>query len=162
MITKCMIKKVHYGVLTVNMIPHNNIGLSLTNWSTRKYISINLSTGASRIWICSWDNLEDDHNSKYEKIVLEEPYVSLNTGRILANHSSPKFIRSVLNKTHVPDFPNSSPFAQNINHKLSLLIPANFWVGILNDDLEIKSTIPQISWRLKWWLMLQNILIKHH
>ena len=69
------------------MIPHNNIGLSPTTWSVRKDISINFSTGTSRIWICSWDNLEDDCNIKFEKIVLKEPSVSLNIGWIWENHS---------------------------------------------------------------------------
>ena len=71
------------------MISHNNIGLFLTNWSTRKYISIHLSKRARRILLCSWD-LEDGRNNKYEKIMLKEPCISLNTGWIWANCSLKK------------------------------------------------------------------------
>ena len=98
------------------MISHNNIGLFPTTWSTRKYISNNISTRARWIWLCSWD-LEDDRNNKSEKIVLKELCVSLNTGRILENCSFQKLICFVLDKTHVPDFPDSSPFSKNINRK---------------------------------------------
>ena len=128
------------------MIPHNNIGLSLTNWSTRKYISINVSTRASRIWICSWDNLEDGHNNKYEKIVLKEPSVSLNTSRILANLSFEKLFWSILDKTHVLDFPDSSSFSQNLNRKTVTSYSSEF-----------------LSWNFWWWFgdqiyNLENIL----
>ena len=105
-----------------------------TTWSTRKYISINLSTKPSQIWICSWDNLEDDHNSKSEKIVLKEPCISLNTGWIWAKCSSIKLIWSILNKTHVPDFLDSSSFAQNLNRKIVTSYSSEF-----------------LSWNIWWW-----------
>ena len=116
------------------MIPRNNIGLPPTTWSTRKYISINLSTRASRIWICNWDNLEDDRNSKSEKIVLKEPFVSLNTSQIWAKHFLKKLIRSVLDKTHVPDFLDSSPFSHNLNRKTVTSYSNEF-----------------LSWNIWWW-----------
>ena len=128
------------------MIPHNKIGLSPTTWSTRKDISINHSTRASRIWICSWDNLEDGRNSKFEKIMLKEPCVSLNTGWILANCSSLKLIWYVLDKTHVPDFPYSSSLAQNLNRKTVTSYSSEF-----------------LSWNIWWWFgdqifNMENIL----
>ena len=115
------------------MIPHNNIGLFPITLSTRKYISIHLSKGTSRIWICSWDNLEDSHNNKYEKIVLKEPSVSLNTSWIWANHSFTKLIRSVRDKTHVSDFLDSSPFSQNVNRKNVTCYSSKF-----------------LSWNIEW------------
>ena len=127
------------------MISHNNIGLFPTTWSTRKYISNNLSTRVRRIWLCSWD-LEDERNNKFEKIVLKEPYISLNTGRIWANHSYVKLIGPVLDKTHVPNFPDSSPFSQNINRKTVTSYCREF-----------------LSWNISWWFgnqicNLENIL----
>ena len=127
------------------MISHNNIGLFPTTWSTRKYISIHLSTRARRIWLCSWD-LEDDCNNKSEKSILKEPYVSLNTWRILANHYLIKLIGPFLEKTHVPDFPDSSSFAHNINRKTVTSYSSKF-----------------LSWNISWWFgnqicSLENIL----
>ena len=105
-----------------------------TTWSTRKYISIIFSTKPSWIWICSWDNLEDGHNSKSEKILLKEPCVSLNTSQILENYSFSKLIWSVMDKTHVPDFPYSSSFSQNLNHKTVTSYSSEF-----------------MSWNIWWW-----------
>ena len=127
------------------MISHNNIGFFPTTWSTRKYISNNLSTRARRIWLCSWD-LEDGRNNKSEKIVLKEPCVSLNTGRIWANHYFKKLIGPVLDKTHVPYFPDSSSFAQNLNLKTVTSYSSEF-----------------LSWNIWWWFgdqifNLENIL----
>jgi len=56
-------------------------------------------------------------HSKSGKIVLKELCVSLSTSQIWENRSSLKLIGSVLNKTHVPDFPDSASFAQNLNRK---------------------------------------------
>ena len=115
------------------MIPRNNIGFSPTTWSARKDISINHSTGTSRIWYFNWKNLENGHNSESGKIVLREPSISLNTDRILANRSLKKLIWSVLDKTHVPDFPYSSPFAQNRNRKTVTSYSSEF-----------------LSWNIEW------------
>ena len=115
------------------MIYYNNIGLFLTNWSTRKYISIHLSKRASRIWIYSSDNLEDGRNSKYEKIFLKEPCFSLNASRIWANHSLKNLIGSVLDKTHVPDFLNSCLVDQNLNRKTVTSYSSEF-----------------LSWNIEW------------
>ena len=115
------------------MISHKNIGLFPTTWSTRKYICNNLSTRARRIWLCSWD-LEDDHNNKYEKTMLKELYVSLNTCQICANHSSIKLIGPVMDKTHVSYFPDSSSFAQNLNCKTVTSYSSGF-----------------LSWNIWWW-----------
>ena len=73
-------------------------------------------------------------HSKYEKIMLKEPYVSLNTSRICENHSSIKLIWSVLSKTHVSDFPYSSSFSQNLNRKT-----------ITSYSIEF------LSWNIWWW-----------
>jgi len=48
------------------------IGLFLTNWPTRKYISIHLSTRARRIWLCSWD-LENGHIVNMRKSCSKNP-----------------------------------------------------------------------------------------
>ena len=117
-----------------------------TNWSTRKYISIHLSTRASQIWICSWDNLEDGRNRKYEKIVLKEPCISLNKSQIWVNCSISKLISSVLDKTNVSDFPDPSPFSQNLNRKTVTSYSSEF-----------------LSWNISWWFgnqicSLANIL----
>ena len=127
------------------MISHNNIGLFPKTLPTRKYICYNISTRARRIWLCSWD-LEDGRNNKSEKIVLKEPCVSLNTGRIWANHSFKKLIGPVLDKTHVPDFPDSSSFSQNLNYKIVTSYSSEF-----------------LSWNIWWWFgdqifNLSNIL----
>ena len=128
------------------MTTHNNIGLFPKTWSTRNYISNNLSTRSSRIWICSLDNLEDSRNSKSEKIMLNEPCVSLNIGRIWANHSTLELIWSVPDKTHVSDFPYSSSFSQNLNRKTLPSYSSEF-----------------LSWNIWWWFRdqiynLENIL----
>ena len=115
------------------MISYNNIGLFPTTWLTKKYISNNLSTRARRIWLCSWD-LEDGRNNKSEKIVLKEPCVSLNIGRIWEKCSLLKLIGPVLDKTHVPDFPDSSSFAQNLNQKTVTSYSNEF-----------------LSWNIWWW-----------
>ena len=57
-----------------------------------------------------------------------------------------KLIWSVLDKTHVPDFPDSSSFAQNLNRKTVTSYSSKF-----------------LSWNISWWFgnqiyNLKNIL----